>query len=245
MRNRRYCLEKIYFVRLCANLLLIGFSGLGLAFMPQVSAFAFEKKEAEIFRKNLIQRWVFRSQKSLSAADLTRTKQNLQQRLQWLTGKPWPLTVTSTRNGGFLFSITGEPHGLSALQLQRLLRPVSLQWKLKTATGLWRECELESQYLETVGAQYDQGQWQVRFKYQGQGVEQLAQLTREQVQQTLGIFIENRLISSPLIQEPILGGEAVITGLFTAAEATQIVEDIRWAMAPVVLDFVGVAAVSR
>lgn len=36
-----------------------------------------------------------------------------------------------------------------------------------------------------------------------------------------------------------------LSGMFTAEEATQIVKDIRWAMAPVALDFVGVAAVSR
>lgn len=219
--------------------------GFGACFGPAAPSYALHKCLTKPASEPEAQRWVFRSQKPLSAAEVVQTKQHLQQRFQWLTGRCSSLTILPTRQGHFLFVFTEASNAFSGSQQVALIRPAVLQWKVKTETGLWIESKLESEYLEKVATQYERGQWQVRFQYRDQGIEQLAQLTRQPRGQTLGLFLNKRLISAPRIQEPILGGEALITGLFSATEAAQILQDIRWAMAPVALDFVGVAAVSR
>ena len=186
-----------YFIRkLGFGLVLVLFFNIGIG---ALAAHSSGDSEAPV------QRWIFRSQQVLSAVEAARTARYFQDRLLWLTGKSWPLSVAPTSQEKFLFTLTAPPTALTALQLQRLLSSQALQWKVKTDKAIWVDGAIESQYLEQIDAQYAQGQWQIRLQYQGLGVKQMAQFTRQQVHQTLGIFVGERLISSPMLQEPILG----------------------------------------
>ena len=56
------------------------------------------------------------------------------------------------------------------------------------------------------------GQWAVSLEFNDKGTKKFAQLTRELVGQPMAIFFNGELNSAPVIQEPILGGNAQITG---------------------------------
>ncbi len=82
--------------------------------------------------------------------------------------------------------------------------------------------------------------WSVGLKFDTQGGESFAQLTKDLAGtgRTLGIFLDNELISSPVVgvefaQTGITGGNAVITGRFTAEEANDLAIQLRGGALPV------------
>ncbi|THB64948.1 MAG: hypothetical protein D6E12_13800 [Desulfovibrio sp.] len=52
-----------------------------------------------------------------------------------------------------------------------------------------------------------------------QGAQDFAQATTQHVGRRLAIVVDGKVLSAPVIQEPITGGEAVISGVFDLAEA--------------------------
>jgi preprotein translocase subunit SecD len=63
------------------------------------------------------------------------------------------------------------------------------------------------------------GQHYVLIRFNARGKRLFAQVTQEHVGQALAIVLDNTVFSAPVIQEPILHGEARITGHFTPEEA--------------------------
>ena len=56
------------------------------------------------------------------------------------------------------------------------------------------------------------GQWVVSLEFNDKGTKKFGQLTQQLVGQPMAIFFNGELQSSPVIQEPILGGHAQISG---------------------------------
>lgn len=54
------------------------------------------------------------------------------------------------------------------------------------------------------------------------GRDRLARATTDNVGRTLAVLVDGALITAPIIREPILGGRVQISGLMTAAEATDL-----------------------
>jgi SecD/SecF fusion protein len=67
-------------------------------------------------------------------------------------------------------------------------------------------------------AQYT-GEPQVGFKFDSQGAQQFGRATREHTGERMAIVLDGKVLSAPRINEPILGGQGVITGRFTTTEA--------------------------
>ncbi len=59
----------------------------------------------------------------------------------------------------------------------------------------------------------------VSIKFDRKGARSFERITRENVKKRLAIVLDNRVYSAPVIQEPIPGGTARITGDFTTQEA--------------------------
>ncbi len=86
---------------------------------------------------------------------------------------------------------------------------------------------LKSQVLVTgqnlVDAQpgFDQrtGEPVVTFRFDAAGAKRFAMVTQENVGLPFAIVLDNKVISAPVIREPILGGTGQISGNFTVAEA--------------------------
>lgn len=59
------------------------------------------------------------------------------------------------------------------------------------------------------------------------GARQFAEVTRENVGKPLAIVLDNKVISAPVIREPILGGRGQISGNFTSASAQDLAVLLR------------------
>jgi preprotein translocase subunit SecD len=64
----------------------------------------------------------------------------------------------------------------------------------------------------TIGSDSTTGQWVVQLEFTDKGAKKFADLTQKLVGKPMAIFFNKELQSAPVIQEPILGGRAQITG---------------------------------
>jgi preprotein translocase subunit SecD len=62
----------------------------------------------------------------------------------------------------------------------------------------------------------------VSFKFNSSGSRKFAQATSENVGQPFAIILDNKVISAPVIREPITGGSGQISGSFTVQQANEL-----------------------
>jgi preprotein translocase subunit SecD len=79
----------------------------------------------------------------------------------------------------------------------------------------------------------------VSLKFNDEGSDLFAKITRENTGKILGIFLDREPISLPVIQEEITGGEATISGGFTAPEARDLVKNLNYGALPVPIQLIG------
>lgn len=72
--------------------------------------------------------------------------------------------------------------------------------------------------LTDAAATFQNGQPVVSFTFDSIGAKRFADATRDGVGRVFAIVLDNRVISAPVIREPILGGRGVISGSFTVQE---------------------------
>jgi preprotein translocase subunit SecD len=82
------------------------------------------------------------------------------------------------------------------------------------------------------------GEWIVNFTFDSLGGRQFGDATRANVGRLLAIVLDNRVISAPVIREPILGGRGQISGSFTAASANDLAVLLRAGALPAPLTVV-------
>ena len=73
-----------------------------------------------------------------------------------------------------------------------------------------------------AGTDQQTGQWVVNFTFNSVGARRFADVTRSNVGRRFAIVLDNKVISAPVIREPILGGRGQISGNFTAASASDL-----------------------
>lgn len=74
---------------------------------------------------------------------------------------------------------------------------------------------------------------EVILNFNNDGAKLFEKITSENVGRTLAIFLDGQPISTPVIQEAIPGGQATITGRFTATEARDLVRNLNFGALPV------------
>lgn len=98
---------------------------------------------------------------------------------------------------------------------------------------------LESAQLEFAG-QNNQGglanQAVVAITFNNEGARLFEEITSNNVGENLAIFLDGEIISAPRINEAISGGQAVITGSFTPAEAKSLAENLNFGALPVPIE---------
>jgi preprotein translocase subunit SecD len=62
----------------------------------------------------------------------------------------------------------------------------------------------------------------VTFRFDAAGAKRFGDATRENVGKPFAIVLDNKVISAPIIREPILGGSGVISGSFTVQSASDL-----------------------
>jgi preprotein translocase subunit SecD len=73
-----------------------------------------------------------------------------------------------------------------------------------------------------AGTDPQTGQWVVNFSFNTVGAQRFADVTRSNVGRRFAIVLDNKVISAPVIREPILGGRGQISGNFTAQSASDL-----------------------
>ncbi len=76
----------------------------------------------------------------------------------------------------------------------------------------------------------------VALVFDDQGAELFSQITRENVGKILAIVLDGAIITAPVIQDEITGGEAVISGVFAVDEARTLVRDLNYGALPVPIE---------
>lgn len=99
---------------------------------------------------------------------------------------------------------------------------------------------LESAALEFAGQQSGQlsNEPIVSIRFTNEGGDLFADITREHTGEQLGIFLDGELISAPNINEPIVGGTAIISGGFTPDEARALAQNLNFGALPVPIELV-------
>jgi len=76
--------------------------------------------------------------------------------------------------------------------------------------------------LTDAQATFQNSQAVVSFKFDSTGARRFADATKENVGKPFAIVLDNKVISAPVIREPILGGQGVIEGNFTVQSANDL-----------------------
>lgn len=74
---------------------------------------------------------------------------------------------------------------------------------------------------------------QVAIEFNSKGAEKFAEATKRNLNKPLAIFLDDQLISAPVVQQEIVGGSAVITGQFTSDEAKNLAIQLNAGALPV------------
>jgi preprotein translocase subunit SecD len=76
--------------------------------------------------------------------------------------------------------------------------------------------------LTDAQATFQDNQPVVSFKFDAAGSRRFGDATRENVGKPFAIVLDNKVISAPVIREPILGGSGIISGSFTVQSASDL-----------------------
>jgi len=89
-----------------------------------------------------------------------------------------------------------------------------------------------------AGSNPQTGQWVVNFTFNSEGARRFGDVTRANVNRRFAIVLDDKVISAPVIREPITGGRGQISGNFTAASATDLAVLLRAGALPAPLTVV-------
>lgn len=119
-----------------------------------------------------------------------------------------------------------------------------------TSTPTYTATELTGRYLKNAELQFSASTGQgfanqpiVLLNFNEEGGKLFEKITTEYVGRQLAIFLDGQPISSPVIQEPIAGGSATITGNFTPTEGRDLVQNLNFGALPVPIELVSSGSV--
>ncbi len=113
----------------------------------------------------------------------------------------------------------------------------------KTNEEIFISTGLDGQYLEGADLQFTtggsgqlSGQPIVALNFNEEGRNLFAQITKDNKGEILAIFLDGAVISSPVIQDEITDGKAIISGGFTGDQAKALVRDLNYGALPVPIE---------
>lgn len=117
-----------------------------------------------------------------------------------------------------------------------------IEMPLTTASDIidvdpWENTGLSGKQLKSSSVAFDQNSSAntpfVVLEFDSEGAKLFEDLTEEQVGNIIGIFLDGQPISTPVVNQPIYGGEAQIVGNFTIQEARLLAQRLNAGALPV------------
>jgi preprotein translocase subunit SecD len=114
-----------------------------------------------------------------------------------------------------------------------------------TVDQLFATTGLTGRFLKKATLEFNQTTYEpsVSIAFNPEGSALFAKITRENVNKVLAIFLDGVPISTPVIQQEISSGNAVINGNFKLAEAKALVRDLNYGALPVPVNLVSTQTV--
>jgi TolB-like protein len=105
-----------------------------------------------------------------------------------------------------------------------------------------KEADLTGSDIENASVALDNftGQPVVQIEFNRKGTKIFSELTRDNVRNQLAIVLNGEVLSAPVIQEEIRGGQAMISGVFTLEGAYRLALNLRAGRLPANLELLGI-----
>lgn len=105
---------------------------------------------------------------------------------------------------------------------------------------IFERTELSGKNLKRAAVEFDQisQQPQVALEFDGDGSKLFAELTKQNLQKRIAIYLDSVPISAPVVQSEITNGRAVISGGFTLPEAKQLAQRLNAGALPVPVELI-------
>ena len=118
-----------------------------------------------------------------------------------------------------------------------------------TINTLFAPAAITGKDLKSADLQFQQGTGQlgqpvVVLHFNANGARIFADLTRNNVGRSFGMFLDGVAISVPVIREPIPDGTAVISGNFTAESAKELARNLNYGALPVPIELISTQTVA-
>ncbi|MCK1359256.1 preprotein translocase subunit SecD [Bradyrhizobium sp. 199] len=145
--------------------------------------------------------------------------------------EPERITAIFARNVKVSFRLIDVT--MSAEQAQSGAPPtgteVLLGFKDKLAYLVAKDSALEGDDISYAGPGFASGTREpiASFRFNGRGTRRFAHITAENVGKPFAIVLDDKVISAPVIREPITGGSGQISGNFTLEEASSVAMMLR------------------
>lgn len=113
-------------------------------------------------------------------------------------------------------------------------------WQLAFEDPYFQSTILTGKYLKSAKLDFDETTYEpiVVLEFNKEGAEIFQELTRKNIGKRLAIYIDNILISAPVVKEEISGGRARITGNFTVKEAKDLAQNLSAGALPVPISLI-------
>lgn len=104
----------------------------------------------------------------------------------------------------------------------------------------WKNTELSGKDVKhaTVAFNQSSNAPYIVLDFNEEGTRLFGELTKDNVGKVIGIFLDGQPITTPVVQEPIYGGQASITGSFTIVEAKLLAQRLNAGALPVPISVV-------
>ncbi len=104
----------------------------------------------------------------------------------------------------------------------------------------YKDTGLSGKQLKRAGVSFNQstGKPEVTLSFNSDGAKLFAEITKRNVGKNVAIFLDGQILSNPVVNQEITGGEAVISGDFTLKEAKDLAKRLNAGALPVPVNLI-------
>jgi protein-export membrane protein SecD len=124
---------------------------------------------------------------------------------------------------------------VTVYQLERILVHLTTLNDIAQVSDPWKATGLTGQQLKTASVEFDQstGAPHVSLQFNNEGADLFGEITNRNLGKQVAIFLDGSPISTPVVQDAIYGGQAIITGKFSLEEAKLLAQRLNAGALPV------------